>query len=167
MTINDESTIMDALANTLKGYPQYYSDTNVSIVNYNLLNAGVEHGVIITEGTIANAERAQYAYMGAGQATTYTFSLRVVCKQNRKDDTSTELRQYVRLIRTIIDERPTLDGEVISCRVASASAPNYMFRDGNGPYYRFRDLTVEVKIVEALDIAIADSISTPLAVPGD
>lgn len=150
---------------TLLEYPEYYTDKNVSLVNYDMLNAGVEYGVIITEGSITNAEGAQYAYMGAGQSVTYTFTLRVVVKQNRKDDTGEDLRTHIRLVRTILDADPTLNGLVLSSRVTVASVPNYLFKDGGGPYYRYRDMTVETKIVEALDILVRTVEADPLPVP--
>lgn len=165
MTINNESAIMLQIAATLKEYPEYYSDKNVGIVSYEMLNAGPDHGIIITEGSIANAEGAQYAYMGVGQSVTYTFAVRVLVKQNRKDDTGEDLRTYVRLVRTILDADPTLKGTVVSSRVATASAPNYLFREGGGPYYRYRDMTVETKIVEALDVLVRTAEADPLPIP--
>lgn len=165
MTVNDESSIMLQIAATLKEYPEHYTDKNVGVVSYEMLNAGPDHGVIITEGSIANAEGSQYAYMGVGQSVTYTFVLRVLVKQNRKDDIGEDLRTYVRLVRTILDADNTLNGTVVSCRVTGAAAPNYMFREGGGPYYRYRDLTVETKIIEALDMLVRTTESSPLPIP--
>jgi len=165
MTINNESAIMLQIAATLKEYPDYYNDKNVALVSYEMLNAGVDHGVVITEGSIANQENAPYAYIGAGQNTTYTFALRVLVKQNRKDDTGEDLRTYVRMVRTILDADNTLNGNVVSCRVTGASAPNYLFREGGGPYYRYRDLTVETKVVEALELLVRTAEPAPVPIP--
>jgi hypothetical protein len=163
--LNNESAIMLQIAATLKEYPEHYTDKNVSLVNYDMLNAGVEHGVVILEGTISNAENAQYAYMGVGQNVTYTFMLRVVAKHNHKDDTGESLRTYVRLCRTILDADNTLNGAAVSCRVTGASAPNYLFREGGGPYYRHRDLTIEVRVVEQLELLVREEEADPVPVP--
>lgn len=163
MTVNDESAIMDALALRLKVYSTYYTDANVSIVSYNILDAGAEHAVIITENTIGNANDNSNVYMG-GQFVTYTFTLRVLAKQNRKDDTGSTLRTYVRRVRTIIDSDHTLGGAVQACRTVSASRPDYLFREGGGPYYRYRDVIVEVKMVETFTPAILTEGADPITV---
>jgi len=165
MTINDESTLMTALADRLKAYPRYYTAKNVDLASYNMLNTGVEHGVIIFENTISNPASSPHAYMGMGQATTYTFSLRVVYKISRKDETGAGLRDYVRLVRTIIDEKPTLASTVQSCRATSAGAPNYLLKDGGGAPYRYRDITVEIELVEEATLIVEEDMPDPLAVP--
>lgn len=163
--MNDETSIMNKLADALKAYPAYYTDANVALVNYDMLNSGVEHGIVIIEGTITNPQNAKYAYMGAGQHVVYTFDLQCVRKVNRKKDESDLLRADVSRVRTIIDADHTLGSTVDSCRITSAASPGYLLRDGNGPYYRYRTLTAEVSLVEALDLLVETAAPTPLTVP--
>ncbi len=145
----DEDALLDALAVIIKK-ASTYSDANVTINDYQVLDKGVDTAAVLGAGPFdSEPPLDNFVYFQSG--TEYRFVVEVFHRYTYDAETASALRDDVQTVRTLIDSYHRLDGNAEFCRTAKGARPKPVFdSEGGGPYFMMRELTVLVKKTETM-----------------
>ena len=121
-----------------------YTDANVALGDFRVLNAGYTKVIILTQGSFTNRRLA----MGGEKERLWAIQINLFIKYKDDAQVHTDLVTEKQLILEKVDEYPELDNVngVIEALVISGDVPRRVFDDsGAGPHYFALTLTCQIK----------------------